>query len=429
MSDDFLRHWRTAEPPPDFAARTLAAARPRRRVAPWGLLAASLCVVVAGGLALRARTSHGHVEAVTRVQATLADRAVVVAEQGSELDWLVAGRDGHVSQSIGDVFYRVEPGGRFQVTTPFGVVAALGTCFRLEITSMPSSRVGPAVVGALVGGLVVSVYEGRVQVQTDRGVVEAGPGEQVRVLGRDTAPTVSAMRGATSLPTSSAGPNGASSPAGPSNESREQLAARAEALSQRVDELERALLATRTTPEQQRPEKEKFHDFSKEELLEMARECRLPYATPQMGRDPFRLKPEKGAEFKLSDEEQRRAEAAVNAVAGPAVERIRALYIEATGDRLGADSLEVGTMGAEILSKGGGEDALARARITKELAGLAPPPADLSKTSAQERYLRLMFGLGGAIEHELEKSFSPRVASSLREAFTTHHSVHGGCPE
>jgi hypothetical protein len=86
-------------------------------------------------------------------------------------------------------------------------------------------------------------------------------------------------------------------------------------------------------------------------------------------------------------------------------------------------------MGNEILSKSGGEDAMARARITRERAGLPSPVSDLSHASPQERYLHLVAGLGDAIERELRQVLPPRTASAVRDSVSTWQAQHGGCQE
>lgn len=113
-------------------------------------------------------------------------------EPGSEVRWTLAG-DGNatVNQSQGNVFYRVERGGRFLVETPAGSVRVLGTCFRVEVDEMKPLKAGMvgAVAGAtLAAAALVTVYEGRVVAAssgTER-TVEAG---EVARVSSESVPT------------------------------------------------------------------------------------------------------------------------------------------------------------------------------------------------------------------------------------------------
>ena len=69
----------------------------------------------------------------------------------------------------------------------------------------------------------------------------------------------------------------------------------------------------------------------------------------------------------------------------------------------------------------------ARTRLAQEKAGLIAPPADLSKTSPQERYLRLTNGLGDALQRDLEKSLGAQQAGHVRDEVSTSHWVSNGC--
>src|SRR5207249_4282357 len=81
----------------------------------------------------------------------------------------------------GDVFYRVDPGGPFTVTTPAGEVHVTGTCFRVEVLPMMPSKQG--LIGAASGAVlatiaVVTVYEGKVLVASPAGQRPVAAGER-----------------------------------------------------------------------------------------------------------------------------------------------------------------------------------------------------------------------------------------------------------
>jgi hypothetical protein len=73
----------------------------------------------------------------------------------------------------------------------------------------------------------------------------------------------------------------------------------------------------------------------------------------------------------------------------------------------------------------------ARARLSKEKAGLVPPPADLAKTPVVERALRIATAAGD----ELERRFGERVGAErahalrrLRDGWPGGRSSMNGCP-
>jgi ferric-dicitrate binding protein FerR (iron transport regulator) len=171
-NDDFdFDAWEPKEPPRDFAERvsqaTRRADRPRAmRVGALvlvGLSAAAAAAIVL--LPSRAPADVGEAHATTeRAQIVIGShgRAVVVLEPGAALTW----KGDVVTQSKGNVFYRVEPGGAFRVHTAAGEVDVLGTCFRVKVreeSEMNARDVKVGAVGALVGvAAFVGVYEGKV---------------------------------------------------------------------------------------------------------------------------------------------------------------------------------------------------------------------------------------------------------------------------
>jgi hypothetical protein len=455
---DPLDYWPAEEPPEGFAGHTLAALntadRPRRtRV--WalaGAAAAAACLVV-WGASLRPR--HGHLAAEAREQVSIGSRAVAVAEGGAVLDWSVdwsrGGRSGRVVQTAGEVFYRVDAGGPFTVETPYAAVTVSGTCFTVEVAPMASNRglVAAAAAGALAGGIAVAVYEGHVRVQNAHGAIDAAPGDRVHA-GAANAPSLALEPTPPALMVARDPGQSEAQPRETLVDRERAAQAQVAALQARVRTLEqeRAALAARVPgpgalyggenlpytdkpsgplPDG-RPPWDKFHGYSASELKALASQCELRNDTPPLQVGPWTMSPEQGAELHLSDAEQQTAAAVVDRLGAETIPKLRALYVEATGDVAGSETLELSTLGQEILHKGGKDlEVQARTRLSQELAGLSPPPADLSKTSPQERYLRLMNGLGGALQRDLEKSFGAQQASQLRDKIANWRMTMNGC--
>jgi hypothetical protein len=108
---------------------------------------------------------------------------------------------------------------------------------------------------------------------------------------------------------------------------------------------------------------------------------------------------------------------------------VRALYIEATGDVQGAETLSLDAMRGEIQEKGGhGEDDLVLQRIAQERAGLAQPPADLSKATPFERLFRAYIKLGDQSEQAIAKRLGPERAKAIRGDGWGSRSSWAGCP-
>jgi hypothetical protein len=181
--------WPVPTPPSDMAARVLAAIEaerrpvpmlmPRRRRGPLIAAAASLSALAAGAtLVWWLQTRPGPVVeedggwiAARRATVNIGARATASMQPGSDLKWSVQKARVRVQQRRGSVFYRVDRGGPFQVTTPAGDVEVTGTCF--TVTNAPLSAVGAS--------SLVSVLEGSVNVRTAAGTLRLTPGESARI--------------------------------------------------------------------------------------------------------------------------------------------------------------------------------------------------------------------------------------------------------
>jgi hypothetical protein len=171
------RDWEPQEPSHDFADRVLARVRGETSVSPrearprllaratgvGALVIAAAAIVLAIAWRDRSAPARGDAVAADRVEVRIGHRALAVLERGAHVSW--NGAD--VNQAAGDVFYRVEPGGSFDVHTPAGDVHVLGTCFRVQVEEWEATMNGrdlkAGVAGAaLSAAVLVSVYEGRV---------------------------------------------------------------------------------------------------------------------------------------------------------------------------------------------------------------------------------------------------------------------------
>jgi hypothetical protein len=187
--------------PADMADRVLArlraSVRPRPVWSRWAIAAAAVvaAMAIAALLMLRGGAEpgwSGHRVVDARASIAIGDRAVAVAEAGSEIAWTVRS-DGAatVEQRSGDVFYRVTPGQAFVVAVPGARIRVLGTCFRVEVRDMRSRNKILAAGGigaAVTAAVLVTVYEGRVLLGNEQGEVELAPGE--RGAADDGAPPV-----------------------------------------------------------------------------------------------------------------------------------------------------------------------------------------------------------------------------------------------
>ncbi len=68
-------------------------------------------------------------------------------------------------------------------------------------------------------------------------------------------------------------------------------------------------------------------------------------------------------------------------------------------------------------------------RLANERAGLAPPPAELSKTSPAERLMRAYVQLGDQTEAALAKRLGPERAAAIRGDGWGSRSDWSGCPD
>jgi len=449
MNDDELTEaerraldaWPTLPPPAGFADRVLAAREaaataPARRRARWPLVAGGLaaCAVAATALVWMrtpSRAASGQLVAEVRTTTALGDRAVAVAEPSATLTWQIDDDgDAVIEQRAGDVFYRVDRGGPFVVHTPAGDVHVTGTCFRVEVQMNKTKQLllSGTVGAAIAAGVVVTVYEGRVIADSSGARTELAAGQRA---------TLSAD-GRTLVAGAAATPDGATESTttvamlDERSATREQLVARSviqrgeiAKLRTRVTELEGKLRGHHDSgAEDGRP----WHDPSPERLKEWVAECHVRADEPGLDRwEPATSlgKNERG----LEPGELAAVNAALSEVQAHWKQLVRALYLEATGDTAGVDSLSPEAMRGEIQEKGSPEDHnLILQRIANERAGYAQPPADLSRTSPYERLMRAYVALGDQAEAALAKRLGPERAAQIRGDGWSSRSDWSGCP-
>jgi ferric-dicitrate binding protein FerR (iron transport regulator) len=466
--------WPEAEPPAGFAERVMGAARapaaagtgldpetivassrapqPRRR----GALAALVVAAAVAGAGVVWLT-HGHGGAVpvklaggvqsvgARQQIDIGGRAVAVAEPGASLSWHVAADGGaRLQQTAGDVFYRVEPGKAFVVDTPAGEVRVLGTCFRVEVTEMKpgAQKLVSAGAGAMLSAAVlVTVYEGKVRVQNEHGRADVVAGESARAeAGR--APM--AVRGEAAGPqVASAGPIDADLLAAPpATITREELIAREAkqreklaALDARVRQLEAAQADGRKLVEAggnpRDLDTKRMWNIPPDEWADMATRCEVRFALPPLGTEPHLISADEFGKLGLSADEGGRVNDLLRNENDRFLGAVRALYIEATGDTSGAETLDLQSMEREIEAKARPEDsANARRRIALEHAGKQAPPADLEALPVIERYYRLVVDFGDQFQSKLVPILGQDRADKLREdKLTGWRASMNGCSE
>ena len=401
--------WPAQEPPANFAAQVLAAmdappevsfsepvpAVRRRRwpmfaVAGGAMAAAALIVVVLSGRSLGPiGASAGHHLARGRDTVNIADRAVAVAAPGSDLAW--ENKDGQirVDQREGTVFYRVDRGGTFVVTTAVAEVHVTGTCFEVAIDRDAADR--PAIS--------VSLFEGSVILRNDRGELAMVAGEQARV-DLDERPRRAGVAVGPSLDLPIIG--------GRDSE-------RTAALEARVKQLETALRIASdekdgvTRPGQ--PPRHKFFGLTGDERKSLAKDCELRYGFPahltRLERPDLEAmgvsEDERAAVSKLMDEHRNQY-----------LEELRGLYDEIVGDPMARQSLSPMGLENEIWAKSSKEEQEeAKKRIMQEWAGLVARPAPGAARPSFERFLRLIVASGDEFVGRLTPALGPDRAREI----------------
>jgi len=448
MNDDELNEsertaldaWAPLTPPAGFADRVLAAreAAPVPRRSKWPFVAAGIAAAAAAAVLFLALRDPSHaasgelVDAPARTTKALGDRAVAVAEPNATLTWRIDDDgDAVIDQREGDVFYRVDRGGPFVVHTPAGDVHVTGTCFRIEVKLMNKTKqllLSGTIGAAVATGVVVTVYEGHVIADSKKGnraEIAAGnratmsPDGRTIVASADTPDRSGEAMVAFDERTAT----------------REQLIARANVqqneitkLRTRISELENTS-GRRDHHDNGAEEGRAWSDPSPERLASWVGECHVRSDEP--GFDRWQPSTSLGKnERGLEPNELAQVNAALSEVQQQWKALVKSLYVEATGDATGAETLSLEAMRGEIEEKGSrDEHNLILQRIAMERAGLAQPPADLSKASPFERLFRAYTKLGDQSEQALAKRLGPERAKAIRGDGWGSRSDWSGCPD
>jgi hypothetical protein len=300
-----------------------------------------------------------------------------------------------------------------------------------------SALTGAAVGAALTAAVFVTVHEGRVALTSPAGASEVAAGERaVMAAGAPTrvlvAPAPSAP-GASGPSVSPAPPQQGTAAAPSSWQEREALyVAELTALRARVRELEGAPQGGSVST--QDPKKGgTWLEPSREELLEMARTCKLRWDEPSLRqRVVNKPTPEQLQQMNMTEEEAEVLYEVHQAFLTEALAQLRAIYVAATGDEDGARVMAPDAMKQEILDKSPGDATkLAFQRVAQERAGLAAPPADTSALTPVERLVRFNTGLGDAYERALAERLGATRARDLRKlngGWGSRHDSSVGCP-
>ena len=460
-----MNEWKAQEPPSDFAEKVLARAlaeenmqntrdedgSSRARVFTWRkpfrtgiVIAASLAAAAAIAIVSMPHSPDaiGETIARDRVQVAIGSRASAVLEAGAHVTW--AGDE--VTQSAGDVFYRVDHGAPFRVHTPAGDVQVLGTCFRVRVAgSQEESAVNTrdlksGIVGASLSALAfVAVYEGKVAVSHAGQSVTVAPGERAQTdetgvhrVGDDPSANGSI---APSTPTEGDEPYARANRnlVETVKEYKDRLTAIEAQKSALEAQLKQAQTRAATAEHDGRVplDREMEFDPSDAELKELAKEGTVRARFPCPRQESWDYTPKQLDELGLSPDDGPAIHEAMAQSAKRVWSTLRPLCIDALGgsaataDKLGAATCQ--TLLFDVArSKGGDEnDDL---RVTAEIrAGLRPAN---EATTPLQKLLLVLSAQTKAVESDLAKSLGPDAAH--RVAFTDvgcwNNSTWGGGP-
>jgi hypothetical protein len=429
------RAWSADEPPAGFAARVTAAAEseraargarpPRRSFWVGGALLATAAAIA---LALRTAPAPSVGERIIGARETLqlGVRGLAVAEPESALRWRVDGAAAEVEQTAGNVFYRVEKGGPFIVRTPAGEVRVRGTCFRVEVDPMKASLMQMGAGAAIATAVLVTVYEGKVILANEKGQTAIAAGESARAS-RGQAPSEAGDAHSAAATAALQAPSG--------DITREELLKRDLAQRTELEKLRAQVKQLESAGAQAASGEKKRDDFTnvgKDEVQQMAKDCRLKWDQPGINSKPETIGDEFAQKVGLTDAERAEANKVTADLNAQVTAQLRQLYIEVTGDRAGADTLTPAALQQEILEKSSEKDAKqAYYDISHERAGLQPSPASLAGEPPVERMMRLMTGLGDQYEQNLGKVLGPDLAHRMRTergGWSSRSVSSMGCP-
>lgn len=443
LTSEQLDAWPAMTPPADFVGRVMAArereladdappapVRRRSRTLLVGFGAAVGAAAIALLVATRgagSQASNGTLAVDARTTAQLGERATVVAEPTADLNWHIsASGDADVTQTTGDVFYRVERGGAFVVHTPAGDVTVTGTCFRIEVpvTKTQQLLASGALGAALATAVVVTVYEGRVVAETRGNKAEIVAGSRAQITRDGVVVASSDAPSAT---------GSASLTARAKDDELIHLRTKVAALETELAEHKGSAAPTgrvrKGHHEDEPDDGHLWHDPSPERLQEFAKQCRIRYDDPSIDH----WGPQSQADVNergVAPSELGAYNDAMSDLAKQWKELVKALYIEATNDTAGAETLSIEAMKNEIMEKAAPEEMQQiLQKISRERAGLQPAPASMAGLSPLERLVRGMSALGDQAEAGLAKRVGASRAHEIRGEQWNGSHEHSGCPK
>jgi len=267
---------------------------------------------------------------------------------------------------------------------------------------------------ALATAVLITVYEGHVLAETKTSKTELAAGTRATIAS-DGRTAVLAEIPASELATAT----------------REQLIARTTQQQQEIAMLRSKLLEggadSRDNDPAWSPEPGRaWFDPSPDRLKLWAASCHIRLDEPGLsGTRPDFDDANRGIDPKELDAYK----AALNEVGKTWKALVRSLYIEATGDVVGADTLSTDSMQHEIEEKSvPGEHARILYKLSHERAGMQAPPTDLSKTSPLERLMRARIKLGDQSEAAIAKRLGAERARAIRGDGWGSKSDSSGCP-
>jgi hypothetical protein len=303
---------------------------------------------------------------------------------------------------------------------------------------LPSRQflIGVAVGAVLTATVLISVHE------DPAAVVGVASGDAVGAAGR-------AEQGAGASPRALVAPSEgvpSASPAGelplagqsPTCQAREAACvAQLTTLRARVDELEQLARTDSPTPpggSESARRRDAWLEPDREELLEMARNCKLRWDEPGLRPQASgRPSPAVMAELGMTESEAEVISDVYQEFVARSLEQLRAIYVAATGDEGGALILAPEALKQEIFDKSTRESIKqAFQRVAMERAGLTAPPPDINGMTPAERLVRFNTGLGDAYEQAVAEKLGASRARELRRqsgGWNSRHDASVGCPQ
>lgn len=425
----------------DFASRVVEQAlaegrrkRETRRVRFWGVATALGLAAAAVFFVWRGPTNlgeRGEVMADIRREVAVGSHAVAVLEPGATIRWV----DRSVQQRVGDVFYRVNPGGSFEVGTPAGLVRVTGTCFRIVVDEekdpMGAQKSAAwAGVGIVVGAsAVVTVYEGRVIASTQEGtgtalvsgesarlngvVVErvAGDSERAEVVGKKEDPSL-----------------------GKTPDAIAELKSRLARLSEQKEALESKLALAEQKAENSSGGVDSSgrhpFDLTQEDWGKLAEEKTFKFRLPCLREPAWTPNEEQVRSLGISPEEVSVLKAAYARSKDRVIQLVEPICAKYAGSLEAARSLGIDTCIHLVVNAEQREDG-ALERQGAEFFAIRSGRKPLPPTDAMTPFVRLMLGLTGELglfEKDLAEHFGPDDAHELAfsKALCAQHSTWGG---